>query len=365
LVDLAAHITSVPLRFRFADFVVSPARRQVLRAGREVPLIPRYFDLLVLLLERRGQAVHRRDILERVWNDVVVSDGAVSQAVRTLRRALGDDSQEPTFIRTVSRHGYRFDYPAVIEEPDPEPAAGTLPATALAVARPPSSRWVGAIGGAAAAGVVAGALGGLAVVLGPGAEAPASVPAVLALVGAVVGALGAAGVGAGLAMAETVTSSWRTAALLTLSTLGGGVIGTLTHFLARWTFLGIFGHEVVSVGGGWEGLALGAAGGLGHAVAVPPPGEPVTTRARLRAAAVTGAFCGLAGLLATAAGAHLAASSLQTVARTFQGSQVQLAPVARLLGEVELGPVTRNALALYEGAFFGFGLTLGFMRRPR
>lgn len=81
----------MPLRYRFADFVVSPARRQLLRVGREVPLIPRYFDLLVLLLERRGRAVHRRDILERVWTDVVVSDGALSQAVRTLRRALGDD----------------------------------------------------------------------------------------------------------------------------------------------------------------------------------------------------------------------------------------------------------------------------------
>jgi DNA-binding winged helix-turn-helix (wHTH) protein len=359
LVDLA--VASVPLQFRFADFVVSPARRQLLRAGREVPLIPRYFDLLVLLLERRGRVVHRRDILERVWTDVVVSDGALSQAVRTLRRALGDDSQEPTFIRTVSRHGYRFDYPDVIEEADPEPAAAAPPA----VARAPSSRWVGAIGGAAAAGVVAGVLGGLAVVFGPGAEAPASVPAVLALVGAVVGALGAAGVGAGLAVAETVAPSRRAAALVTLSTLGGGVIGVLTHFLARWTFRGIFGHEIASVGGGWEGLALGAAAGLGHAVAVPPPGQPITTRARLRAAAVTSAACGLAGLLASAAGAHLVGASLQTVARTFQGSHVQLAPVARLLGEAELGPLTRNALGLFEGAFFGFGLTLGFMRRPR
>src|SRR5687768_16160101 len=111
--------------YRFSDFALSPSRRVLLRQGREVPLIPRYFDLLVLLVERRGEAVHRREIFAAVWSDVVVSDGALSQAVRTLRRALGDDPREPVFIRTVSRHGYRFVHPEVVEERDdaPEPAA--------------------------------------------------------------------------------------------------------------------------------------------------------------------------------------------------------------------------------------------------
>src|SRR5437667_11762301 len=86
--------------------------------GRERPLIPRYFDLLVFLIERRHEAVHRRDIFDRVWNDVVVSDSALSQAIRTIRRTLGDDSREPRFIRTVSRHGYRFVCPAVLQEED-------------------------------------------------------------------------------------------------------------------------------------------------------------------------------------------------------------------------------------------------------
>ena len=81
-----------------------------------MPLIPRYFDLLLLLIERRREAVHRREIFDRVWADAVVSDSALSQAVRTIRRTLGDDSREPRFIRTVSRHGYRFVFPDVIEE---------------------------------------------------------------------------------------------------------------------------------------------------------------------------------------------------------------------------------------------------------
>src|SRR5256885_10741190 len=88
------------------------------QSGRERPLMPRYFDLLVFLVERRHEAVHRRDIFDRVWNDVVVSDSALSQAIRTIRRTLGDDSREPRFIRTVSRHGYRFVCPDVLEEED-------------------------------------------------------------------------------------------------------------------------------------------------------------------------------------------------------------------------------------------------------
>ena len=105
-------------RYRFADFTVSPARRTLQRSGKEIALIPRYFDLLLLLLERRNEAVPRRVILDVVWHDVVVSDGALSQAVRTLRRALGDASRDPRFIRTHARHGYQFVYPDVIDESD-------------------------------------------------------------------------------------------------------------------------------------------------------------------------------------------------------------------------------------------------------
>ena len=94
------------IRYRFSDFTLSPQRRLLVRDGREVPLIPRYFDLLVLLIERRHEAVHRREIFERVWTDANVSDSALSQAIRTLRRTLGDDSKEPRFIRTLRSAGY-------------------------------------------------------------------------------------------------------------------------------------------------------------------------------------------------------------------------------------------------------------------
>jgi DNA-binding winged helix-turn-helix (wHTH) protein len=120
--------TAVP-RYCFSDFILSPRRRMLTERGHERPLIPRYFDLLVFLVERRHEAVHRRDIFDRVWSDVVVSDSALSQAIRTIRRTLGDDSREPRFIRTVSRHGYRFVFPDVVEEDDrDQPIGDTLAA---------------------------------------------------------------------------------------------------------------------------------------------------------------------------------------------------------------------------------------------
>ena len=94
----------------------------MLRAGVPLPLIPRYFDLLVLFIERRQSVVTRREIFDDVWRDVIVSDGALTQAIRTLRRTLGDDSREPMFIRTVSRHGYSFVF-AGVQEGDDDPAA--------------------------------------------------------------------------------------------------------------------------------------------------------------------------------------------------------------------------------------------------
>jgi hypothetical protein len=270
----------------------------------------------------------------------------------------------------VSRHGYRFAYPEVVEEPDSDLAAAgsASPATARTASRRETVvKWASATAGGAGAGALAGVLGGVALLAAPGSTAPASLPVVLALVGALVGALGAAGVAAGLAVVEAYALPRRVLALAVLGATGGGVVGLLGQHLARWTLQGLFGRDVHAIGGAGEGVWLGAAAGLGYALATTWPAEgwgPPRAR-RLRAALAGALACGAAGLLATAAGANLTGASLNTLARAFQGSQVQLAPVARLLGEAELGPVTRGALAVYEGALFGFGLLFGFTRRPR
>jgi DNA-binding winged helix-turn-helix (wHTH) protein len=118
-----------PRRYRFGDFTLSPARRALRHRGSEVPLIPRYLDLLLLLVERRSEALRRQEIFDRVWSDVVVSDGALTQAIRTLRRALGEEGSGGRYIRTVSRHGYQFVCP-VAEEDDTDQETPAPPAPA-------------------------------------------------------------------------------------------------------------------------------------------------------------------------------------------------------------------------------------------
>lgn len=90
-----------PPRFRFGPFTLSPSTRLLLRGDKEVPLIPRYFDLLLLLVARRNEAVSKDEIFDFVWSDVIVTDGALTQAVRILRKSLCDRAKEPRFIRTV------------------------------------------------------------------------------------------------------------------------------------------------------------------------------------------------------------------------------------------------------------------------
>jgi DNA-binding winged helix-turn-helix (wHTH) protein len=120
---------TVPTRYRFAEFLLSPRQRVLWRNGAPVALIPKYFDLLHLLIRRRHEAVSKQAIFTEVWSDVVVSDGALSQAIRILRRTLDDDAREPRFIRTVPRHGYQFVWGALEEHADDGPPVG-VPADA-------------------------------------------------------------------------------------------------------------------------------------------------------------------------------------------------------------------------------------------
>jgi DNA-binding winged helix-turn-helix (wHTH) protein len=135
-------------RFRFQEFLLSPAHRTLRRGDRDLPLIRRYFDLLVLLVVERHRVVTRQEIFDRVWSDVVVSDGALSQAIRTIRRVLGDDSREPRCVRTVSRHGYQFVATEVIEESDDGPLPPPLAGVPVLAAEPPEPSAADTNGGA-------------------------------------------------------------------------------------------------------------------------------------------------------------------------------------------------------------------------
>jgi DNA-binding winged helix-turn-helix (wHTH) protein len=351
------------IRYRFSDFTLSPQRRLLVRAGEEVPLIPRYFDLLVLLVERRHEAVHRREIFERVWADANVSDSALSQAVRTLRRTLGDDSSEPKFIRTVSRHGYRFVLAEVIEEEDDgidavAPARPLdLPATQpIAEAKPDAPLWTRAAAGGGVAGFVSGAVGGLILALAPGSAATAAIAPVLAVIGGVCGVVGGAGVGVGLSAGESRLPSNRAAGLVIGAAIGGGLVGTAVQWLARWG-LGVLLGLNVDVGGTLAGLAIGAAAGAGYAVAIS------TTFTLPRSVLIMAGLCGLGGIVLNIAGYPLVGGTIHAIASAAEGSRATLAPLGRLMGEPDFGPVSGAIIAFGEAAAFGTGLALGLLRR--
>jgi hypothetical protein len=224
------------------------------------------------------------------------------------------------------------------------------------------------VAGGAVAGLIAGFLGGLILRYGPGSTATSSIVVALPLVGLVLGGLGAAGVGAGLAVAETLVRSLRGPALVLLGAVGGGFIGATAHLLGRVTLEGLFGRDLSPVAGGFEGLVIGGAAGLGYALSTPRAEGGMASprgRARLLTAAITGLTCALAGIVLALTGSHLGAMSLDFMAQTFPGSQVGLSPLSRLLGETDPGPITRTVISAWEGLMFGFGLALGLTRRPR
>jgi DNA-binding winged helix-turn-helix (wHTH) protein len=366
-------------RYHFDEFVLSPRRRLLLRGGTEQPLIPRYFDLLVFLVEHRHEAVHRRDIFDRVWSDSIVSDSALSQAIRTIRRVLDDDPRDPRFIRTVSRHGYRFVFAEVVEEEEDDgspttPSPGPVPVAAVelqletspSLARRVAEGSMRASAGAALAGTAAGAVGGLLLAAAPGSTAPAAIVPVLAVVAAICGGLGGAGVGAGLMLAESAAPSHRTVALTAGGALGGGLVGTAVQWLTRWALSALVGLQL-DIGGGFEGVLIGGCAGLGLAIATrhEEDGLAVRGRTRLHAALVVAVTCGLAGLALTLAGRPLAGGTIHAIADAAEGSRATLAPLGRLIGEPGFGPTSRTILAIGECALFGLGLTYGLVRRPR
>lgn len=92
----------------FGEFELDRERRQLLRDGVPVPLEPKAYELLDLLLERRPRVLTRSQIRDAVWPGVAVSESTVSQAVNNIRHALDDDARRPRFIRTAHGYGYAF-----------------------------------------------------------------------------------------------------------------------------------------------------------------------------------------------------------------------------------------------------------------
>jgi eukaryotic-like serine/threonine-protein kinase len=107
------------VKTQFGPFVFDRAHQLLAREGQEVPLPPRVLGVLAVLTERPGQIVSKQELIETVWKDAFVSETSLTEAISFLRQVLGDDPQEPSYIQTVHRRGYRFLTPV----PESEPAA--------------------------------------------------------------------------------------------------------------------------------------------------------------------------------------------------------------------------------------------------
>src|SRR3954451_11109410 len=144
--------------FRFRDFRFDPDERLLIRGAERLDLNSRYLDALALLLRERGRLVTKERFMDEVWRGVPVTDEALTQCIRTLRRQLGDDAARPRFIETVPKHGYRFIAEAEWASPE-----GAAPAAAFQFELQLVLRAGGLAGlGGAFAGVGGGLLYGLA-----------------------------------------------------------------------------------------------------------------------------------------------------------------------------------------------------------
>jgi DNA-binding winged helix-turn-helix (wHTH) protein/tetratricopeptide (TPR) repeat protein len=94
--------------FRFGEFELDEQQQELRKAGALVPLHATPMRLLVHLLEHRARLLSKEDLLEAVWPDVVVSDTALSTALKEIRGALGDDGARQRWIRTQRGRGYQF-----------------------------------------------------------------------------------------------------------------------------------------------------------------------------------------------------------------------------------------------------------------
>jgi TolB-like protein/Tfp pilus assembly protein PilF len=94
--------------YEFGPFRVDTSERQLIRDGEVVPLRPKVFDVLLMLVQNSGHILTKDDVMNQVWSDTAVEEGNISRTISTLRNALGERPHEHRYIETIPWRGYRF-----------------------------------------------------------------------------------------------------------------------------------------------------------------------------------------------------------------------------------------------------------------
>jgi DNA-binding winged helix-turn-helix (wHTH) protein len=361
-----------PDSYRFDDFTLDANERELRRGDAPVEINARYLDALTLLVRNQGRLVSKDRFLDEIWRGVPVTDEALTQCIRTLRRQLGDNVASPRFIETVPKHGYRFI--AAVEQvesgealvstesrPAREALAAAVPppltiSTALQSQGPALYSWrqcsLLAAAGTTGAGV-AGIFGGLFYgfigasqpLLGGGAV---SLLLVLICLNVVVALTAGAGVSFGIAVSGMLPGRrWRWSIIG--GAAGGLIVGGVVKVLGLDAFNLLFGQSPGDITGAPEGLLLGGAVGFGIWIGSRGTRMRWTRRSVIAAAIAGGAAGGFIPLL----GGRLMGGSLDLLARNFPHSRLRLGQIGAVLGDQGFGPISQVVTGCLEGALFG------------
>jgi TolB-like protein/DNA-binding winged helix-turn-helix (wHTH) protein len=103
--------------FRFDDITVDGENFRVQKAGENITLTPRAFDVFIFLIKNGERVVEKQEIFDSVWKDTFVGDNALTKIIKEIRQAIDDDANQPRYIETVLKRGYRF-IGEITENPD-------------------------------------------------------------------------------------------------------------------------------------------------------------------------------------------------------------------------------------------------------
>lgn len=355
-------------RYLFERFALDPAERRLWLDAAPVELNGRYLDALALLVKEQGKLISKDRFLEEVWHGIPVTDEALTQCIRTIRKQLGDSAASPRFIETVPKHGYRFIAPVEwkdAREPEVVAVDMTLAATPehhdAASAQPPAqsatgSSWqqffvTGGAGtaGGGIAGIIGGLFFGLAGVSQPSQTGMGAVSVLLVFlcVSILLGLVGGAGVSFGIAAANFAPGrAWQWSMIG--GAAGGMIVGAVVKMLGLDAFSLLLGQSPGDITGAIEGALLGAA--VGGGVWAGSHGSEATRLKRsVFAATLAG---GIVGALIPSFGGHLMGGSLDLLARSFPNSRFRLDQIGALFGEPDFGPISQIVTGALEGAVF-------------
>ena len=94
--------------YDFGDFRLDLAERVLIRGGKHIPVTPKVYETLLVLIENAGRIIEKNELMQKIWCDRFVEESNLTFNIKMLRKALGDDAAHPRYVETVPRRGYRF-----------------------------------------------------------------------------------------------------------------------------------------------------------------------------------------------------------------------------------------------------------------